>query len=67
MRLPNLSPPVQRGELVHPHETVDVHHGTPDQLFAIRVALIHGANYNDPAHYEQRSFDRYVPSSIARL
>jgi cyanobactin biosynthesis protein (PatB/AcyB/McaB family) len=55
MSMPNLSPPVKRPELVHPHRTVDVHHGTPAELFAIRMALIHGANYNDPASFQPRS------------
>ena len=53
MTMPKLSAPVERPAFIHPHRTVDVHHGTPQQLFAIRLALIHGANYNDPACYQR--------------
>lgn len=49
MRLPPQSAPVKRPELVRPHECVDVLHGTPLQLVAVRLQLIHGANYNDPS------------------
>lgn len=48
MRLPKQSAPVRRPELVVPHRMVDVVHGTPEQLIAMRMRLMHGANYNDP-------------------
>jgi len=48
MRLPEQSPPVRRPELIQPHRTVDVVHGTADELVALRLSLMHGANYNDP-------------------
>jgi len=52
MRMPNLAPPVRRAEVLYPHRCVDVHHGTPDELFSIRMGLLHGANYNDPAYFD---------------
>jgi len=51
MRLPTQAPPVRRPELVEPHRVVDVVHGTPQQLIAMRLRLMHGANFNDPAPY----------------
>ena len=48
MRLPLQSPPVRRPELIHPHRTVDLIHGTPEELITLRISLMHGANYNDP-------------------
>ena len=50
--------PVKRPELVVPHRCVDVVHGTPEQLVAIRLALTHGANYNDPAYFEMASYEQ---------
>jgi cyanobactin biosynthesis protein (PatB/AcyB/McaB family) len=43
--------PVRRPELVVPHRTVDVVHGSPEQLIAMRIRLMHGANFNDPAPF----------------
>lgn len=54
MRQPVLAPPVRRGEVLHPHRCVNVHDGTPEELFAIRMALLHGANYNDPPYFRFR-------------
>ena len=51
MRLPLQSPPVRRPELIHPHRTVDLVHGTPEELVALRISLMHGANYNDPQYF----------------
>lgn len=48
MKLPEQSPPVRRPELIQPHRTLDVVHGTPAELVALRLSLMHGANYNDP-------------------
>jgi cyanobactin biosynthesis protein (PatB/AcyB/McaB family) len=56
--LPRQTPPVRRPELVYPHRTVDVTHGTADQLVAMRIRLMHGANYNDPQHFEYPSVNR---------
>jgi cyanobactin biosynthesis protein (PatB/AcyB/McaB family) len=51
MRLPPQSPPVRRPELIQPHRTIDVVHGTAEELVAMRVSLMHGANYNDPQYF----------------
>ncbi|MBA2627421.1 MAG: cyanobactin biosynthesis system PatB/AcyB/McaB family protein [Gemmatimonadales bacterium] len=51
MRLPLQSPPVRRPELIHPHRTVDLVHGTPEELVTLRISLMHGANYNDPQSF----------------
>jgi cyanobactin biosynthesis protein (PatB/AcyB/McaB family) len=50
MRLPVQSPPVRRPELIQPHRTVDLVHGSPEELLALRISLMHGANYNDPQY-----------------
>jgi cyanobactin biosynthesis protein (PatB/AcyB/McaB family) len=51
MRLPLQSPPVRRPELIQPHRTVDIVHGTAEELIALRINLMHGANYNDPQSF----------------
>ena len=56
MRLPLQSPPVLRPELIHPHRTVDLVHGTAEELVALRVQLMHGANYNDPPALRMPSY-----------
>jgi hypothetical protein len=55
MVLPRQVPPVRRPDLVQPHTVVDVVHGTPEQLIAMRMRLTHGANFNDPAPYDPPS------------
>ncbi len=62
MRLPNLSPPVRRPDVIYPHHSVDVIHGTADELLAIRLKLLHGANYNDPAAFANRSYQQLMSS-----
>ncbi len=57
--LPIQSPPVKRGEIVQPHRAVDVNHGSPEALFAVRMALLHGANYNDPAAFDHAAARRF--------
>ena len=47
--LPNLSAPVDRRRLHLPQLGVDLIHGDTEALFALRMALLHGANFNDPA------------------
>jgi cyanobactin biosynthesis protein (PatB/AcyB/McaB family) len=54
--LPPQSRPVRRPDLIVIHRTVEVYHGTPEQLVGIRLAMMHGANYNDPAHYVGSTF-----------
>jgi cyanobactin biosynthesis protein (PatB/AcyB/McaB family) len=57
---------VRRPELVHPHRTVDVVRGTAEQLVAIRIALTHGANYNDPAPFAYAAYDHLKLMSAPR-
>ena len=54
MRLPKQSAPVKRPDIIHPHQSVDVVHGRVEDLVAIRMDLLHGANYNDPAVFANR-------------
>ena len=56
MHPPPQLPPVRRGELIVVHRCVDVHHGTPEQLVTVRLALTHGANYNDPAYFSKGDY-----------
>lgn len=65
MLLPKQAPPVRRPELVHPHRTVDVVHGTTEQLIAMRMRLMHGANLNDPQCFAYASFERMKLSASA--
>lgn len=67
MRLPNLSPPVRRPDVIYPHHSVDVIHGTADELLAIRLKLLHGANYNDPAAFVHRSYQQLKSSGCSQL
>jgi cyanobactin biosynthesis protein (PatB/AcyB/McaB family) len=62
MRLPVLSPPVKRPDVIYPHRSVDVIHGTVDELLSIRMKLLHGANYNDPAAFANRSYQQLKSS-----
>ncbi|HAX76091.1 MAG TPA: cyanobactin biosynthesis system PatB/AcyB/McaB family protein, partial [Cyanobacteria bacterium UBA11372] len=58
MRLPKQSPPVKRPDIIYPHRSVDVIHGREEDLVSIRMDLLHGANYNDPAAFAYRSYDQ---------
>lgn len=62
MKLPNLSAPVKRPELIHPHRSVDVVNGRSEDLVDIRIDLMHGANYNDPAAFAYRSYQQLKTS-----
>jgi cyanobactin biosynthesis protein (PatB/AcyB/McaB family) len=53
---PIQSPPVQRPEIVFPWETVNVTHGTIDELVSVYMHLTHGANYDDPSPWMSASF-----------
>jgi cyanobactin biosynthesis protein (PatB/AcyB/McaB family) len=61
--LPKQAPPVRRPELAQPHRTVNVTHGTADQLIAMRMRLMHGANFNDPASVAFPAYERMKVSS----
>ncbi|MCW2305251.1 cyanobactin biosynthesis protein (PatB/AcyB/McaB family) [Rhodovulum sulfidophilum] len=62
MVLPIQSKPVIRPELVHPHETIDIMRGTPEQVMRVRLLLLGGANYNDPQYYSAPSYTRMKAS-----
>lgn len=62
MNLPILSPPVKRPHFVEPSTAVDVEHGRVEDLVAIRMDLLHGANYNDPAVFANRSYNQVMTS-----
>jgi cyanobactin biosynthesis protein (PatB/AcyB/McaB family) len=62
MRLPKQSPPVKRPDLIQPHETVDLIHGSVEELVNVRMHLLHGANYNDPAAFAYRSYEQLKTS-----
>lgn len=62
MRLPKQAPPVKRGEVIAPHQAVDVIHGRVEDLIAVRMDLLHGANFNDPAAFRQRSYSQLKTS-----
>ena|GEM_PF-1037899 len=51
MALPKQSPPIKRPHFVQPHECIDVTHGRPEDLLRIRMELLEGSNYNDPAPF----------------
>jgi cyanobactin biosynthesis protein (PatB/AcyB/McaB family) len=58
MGLPPQAPPVRRPEVIAPHRCVETEHGSGDQLIHIRMRLMHGANFNDPQHYEHPTYGR---------
>lgn len=64
MTFPKQSPPVQRPHFVQPGICVDVENGRPEDLVAIRIDLLHGANYNDPAVFAQRSYNQVMHSGF---
>ena len=49
--------PVKRPHFVPPHECVDVEHGSVERMVEVRIRLMHGANYNDPAHWAPVPFE----------
>jgi hypothetical protein len=44
---------------------VDLENGTLDDLVHIRMDLLHGANYNDPPAYANRSYNQVMHSSAS--
>lgn len=63
MRLPKQAAPVKRPDIIYPHRAVDVVHGTGEELLAIRMHLLHGANFNDPPQFQFRSYEQLKYSS----
>jgi cyanobactin biosynthesis protein (PatB/AcyB/McaB family) len=51
MRLPKQVAPVKRPHFIQPYGAVDLIHGRGEDLISIRMDIMHGANYNDPAPY----------------
>ena len=64
MPLPKQSPPLKRPHFIQPYECVDTTHGRGEDLVSIRMDLMHGANYNDPAKFQQPSYDYLKMSSL---
>jgi cyanobactin biosynthesis protein (PatB/AcyB/McaB family) len=46
---------------------VDVENGSVESLVSIRMKLLHGANYNDPAAYALRSYNQVMHSGFSPL
>jgi cyanobactin biosynthesis protein (PatB/AcyB/McaB family) len=61
---PILSRPVKRPHFVDPSTCVDVVHGARDHLLTVGIALMHGANYNDPAPFESPGFEQVMRSAF---
>ena len=66
MRLPALSPPVKRPHFIQPALCVDVVNGRTQDLVHIRMDLLHGANYNDPPAFANRSYNQVMYSSASQ-
>lgn len=62
---PKQSTPVQRPHFLQPASCVDVEHGSAESLVSIRLKLLHGANYNDPAAHALRSYQQVMRSGLA--
>ena len=63
MTFPKQVPPVKRPHFTQPALTVDVENGSANSLVHIRMDLLHGANYNDPAVFAQRSYNQVMHSA----
>lgn len=50
--MPPQAAPVRRPDVIAPHTVVDVVHGDLESLIAVRIELMHGANFNDPPRYQ---------------
>ncbi len=66
MKLPKLSAPVKRPELIHPHRAVDAVNGRSEDLVDIRIDLMHGANFNDPPAFTGRNYQQLRSSGFGR-
>jgi cyanobactin biosynthesis protein (PatB/AcyB/McaB family) len=67
MTFPNQASPVQRPHFLQPATCVDVENGSPESLVSVRMKLLHGANYNDPAAYALRTYNQVVHSGMGRM
>jgi cyanobactin biosynthesis protein (PatB/AcyB/McaB family) len=57
-----LAPPIKRPHLIQPHQGIDLIHGRVKDLLKVRMALLHGANYNDPAPFDYPSYQQLASS-----
>jgi len=64
MAFPKQAAPVQRPHFTQPALAVDVENGSAESLVSIRMDLLHGANYNDPAVFAQRSYNQVMHSGF---
>ena len=55
-KLPLQTKPVNRGEIITPHLSVDLKNGKPEIRLNIYLDLIHGANFNDPQPFRGMSY-----------
>jgi cyanobactin biosynthesis protein (PatB/AcyB/McaB family) len=62
MTFPKQTAPVHRPHFIQPATCIDVENGTLENLVHIRMDLLHGANYNDPAVFAQRSYNQVMHS-----
>ncbi|MGK7874947.1 MAG: cyanobactin biosynthesis system PatB/AcyB/McaB family protein [Xenococcaceae cyanobacterium] len=62
MRLPKQAAPVKRPDIIEPARAVDVLRGHGEDLIHIRMDLMHGANYNDPAPFMYPSYEQIKTS-----
>ena len=63
---PILSKPVKRPHFVDPSSSVDVVHGKRDHLLSVGIALIHGANHNDPARFASPGYQQVMQSAFTQ-
>jgi cyanobactin biosynthesis protein (PatB/AcyB/McaB family) len=63
---PILSKPVTRPHFVDPSTCVDVENGKLEHLLSVGIALIHGANHNDPAPFVSPSYQQVMSSAFTR-
>jgi cyanobactin biosynthesis protein (PatB/AcyB/McaB family) len=66
MTFPKQSAPVKRPHFTQPAHAVDVETGSADDLVNIRMKLLHGANYNDPAAYAPRGYHQVMHAGLGR-
>jgi cyanobactin biosynthesis protein (PatB/AcyB/McaB family) len=66
MALPILAKPVTRPHFVDPSTCIDLDHGQDSDVKRIWLALVFGANYNDPAPFRYPGYRQVMSSAIGR-
>ena len=61
--LPPFQAPAKRPELINASTTIRLEGGSPLNTFESLVALVHGANYNDPQRFVARNYHQLRRSS----